>query len=425
MIDIKLLRSNPELIETSVRNRGGDIDIRSIMDLDAKRREIVFELDQIKQKRNENSALVGKGKIEPEEKKALIEETRQLGEQIKEKNNTVKEIEERIEAFLLEIPNVLHESTPIGASEDENVEQYTWGDIPNFDFEPQHHADLAENLGIMDSARGVKLAHARFTLLQKEGALLERALASFMLDLHTREHGFIEVLPPFLVNSETITGTGQLPKFEVDLFKTTEGLYLIPTAEVPLTGIYANEILKEEKLPCYFTAFTPCFRSEAGSYGKDTKGYIRQHQFNKVELVKIVHPDSSYDELESLVRQAEEVLKRLELPYRVISLCSGDIGFAAAKCYDIEVWVPSENKYREISSCSNCTDFQARRSNIRFKPKEGGKTQFVHTLNGSGMAVGRTLVAILENYQNEDGSITVPKALVPYAGGLTKISNTT
>ncbi len=423
MIDIKALRNNPELVVTSVKNRGGEIDIVTISNLDQKRREIVFELDQIKQKRNENSAVIGKGNVDPDEKIKLIEETRNLGETIKEKNASVKEIEDEINAIAMGIPNILHESTPIGLSEDDNIEVYTWGEIPSFDFEVKHHLDIAENLGIMDTARGVKLAHSRFTLVKKAGALLERALANFMLDLHVSEHGFMEILPPLLVNTETITGTGQLPKFEVDLFKTTEGLYLIPTAEVPLTGIYANEILKEQDLPYYFTAFTPCFRSEAGSYGKDTKGYIRQHQFNKVELVKIVHPDSSYDELESLVRQAEEVLKRLELPFRVISLCSGDIGFSAAKCYDIEVWIPSENKYREISSCSNCTDFQARRSNIRFKPKEGGKTQFVHTLNGSGMAVGRTVVAILENYQNKDGSVTVPKALIPYMGGLTEISN--
>lgn len=425
MIDLKLLRNNPEVVAVSVKNRGGEIDLDAVANLDAKRREIVFELDQVKQKRNENSGLVGKGKLEADEKQKLIEETRNLGETIKVKNAEVKEIEDQISEIAMGIPNILHESVPIGPSEDDNVEQYTWGDIPSFDFEVKHHLDIAENIGIMDSARGVKLAHSRFTLVKQAGAMLERALANFMLDLQIKEHGYTEILPPLLVNTETITGTGQLPKFEVDLFKTTDGLYLIPTAEVPLTGIYGNEIIKEEELPYYFTAYTPCFRSEAGSYGKDTKGYIRQHQFNKVELVKIVHPDKSYDELESLVKQAEEVLKRLELPFRVVALCSGDIGFAAAKCYDIEVWIPSEDKYREISSCSNCTDFQARRSNIRFKPKEGGKTQFVHTLNGSGMAVGRTVVAILENYQNEDGSVTIPKALVPYMGGLTEISNKT
>ncbi len=422
MIDIKLLRNDPELVETSIKNRGGEINVQAILDLDQKKRELVFELDQIKQKRNENSAQIGKGKLDPEEKQRLIEETRNLGDKIKENNEQAKSLEEEIESILMTIPNVLHESTPVGLSEDENVEQYTWGETPTFDFEPKHHADLAENLNILDSTRGVKLAHSRFTLVKGAGAQLERALMNFMLDMHTKEFGFTEILPPLLVNTQTMTGTGQLPKFEEDLFKTTEGLYLIPTAEVPLTNIYSNEIIKEGDLPHYLTAFTPCFRSEAGSYGKDTKGYIRQHQFNKVELVKLVHPDNSFDELESLVKQAEEVLKRLELPFKVIALCSGDIGFSASKCYDIEVWVPSENKYREISSCSNCTEFQARRANIRFKPKEGGKTRFVHTLNGSGMAIGRTLVAILENYQQEDGSVVIPKALVPYMGGLTKIS---
>ncbi len=422
MIDIKLLRSEPELIKTSIKNRGGDIDLDQLLDLDKQRREIIFELDQIKQKRNENSSLIGKGNLEAEAKKALIEETRNLGEVIKEKNAKTKELEDEIDAIAMGIPNLLHDSTPIGKSEDDNKEVHTWGDIPVFDFEHKHHADLAEKLDVLDFVRGVKLAHSRFTLVKGIGARLERALANFMLDIHTGEFGYTEMIPPVLVNTQTITGTGQLPKFEEDLFRTTEGLYLIPTSEVPLTGVFGNEIVKEESLPHYFTAFTPCFRSEAGSYGKDTKGYIRQHQFNKVELVKIVHPEKSFEELESLLKQAEEVLKRLELPYRVVSLCSGDIGFSAAKCYDIEVWIPSEHKYREISSCSNCTDFQARRSNIRFKPAEGGKTRFVHTLNGSGMAIGRTVVAILENYQNEDGSVTIPKELVPYMGGLTKIS---
>lgn len=425
MIDIKLLRTDPGVIENSVKNRGGDINIAQLLELDQRRRTIVFELDQVKQKRNENSDRIGKGQLEPKLKEVLVNETRALGEEIKQKSAAVKAIEDEIDQAALVIPNILHESTPIGKSEAENVVKYSWGEIPAFPFAHKHHADLAEKLDIMDSARGVKLAHSRFTLVKKAGALLERALMNFMLDLHTKEHGYTEILPPLLVNAQTITGTGQLPKFEIDLFKTTAGLYLIPTAEVPLTGIYSNEILKEEDLPYYFTAFTPCFRSEAGSYGKDTKGYIRQHQFNKVELVKIVHPATSYDELESLVKQAEEVLKRLELPFRVIALCSGDIGFSAAKCYDIEVWLPSENRYREISSCSNCTDFQARRSNIRFKPKDGGKPQFVHTLNGSGMAVGRTVVAILENYQKEDGSVAIPKALIPYMGGLTEISNRT
>lgn len=423
MIDIKVLRNNPDAVRRSLDGRQADVDIERILEIDEKRRETVFRVDQIKQKRNANSTKIGKGKIDPDEKQALIEETRNLGEEIKSMNTQVKEYDDLLEFMMLEIPNIIHESTPVGTSEDDNIENYRVGDLPEFSFAPKHHADIAADLNILDSPRGVKLAQSRFTLVRGAGALMERALLNFMLDIHTSEHGYTEVLPPLLVNSQTLVGTGQLPKFEEDLFKTTEGLYLIPTAEAPLTNIYADEIVKEEQLPFYFTAYTPCFRSEAGSYGKDTKGYIRQHQFNKVEMVKIVHPDSSYDELESLLKQAEEILKRLELPYRVISLCSGDIGFSAAKCYDIEVWIPSEDRYREISSCSNCTDFQARRANIRFKPKVGGKTQFVHTLNGSGLAVGRTLVAILENYQQEDGSVQIPKALVPYMGGLTEISN--
>ncbi|MCP4755226.1 MAG: serine--tRNA ligase, partial [Proteobacteria bacterium] len=354
-------------------------------------------------------------------KARLIETTRELGEKIKTGDARIRELEETIHQRMLTIPNILHESTPLGASEDDNVENFRRGELPEFDFAPKHHADLADDLDILDSVRGVKLAHSRFTLVKGAAARLERALVNFMMDLHTSEFGFQEILPPLLVNGKCMTGAGQLPKFEEDLFKTTEGLYLIPTAEVPLTNIYNDEILKEDQLPIYYAAFTPCFRSEAGSYGKDTKGYIRQHQFNKVELVKFTHPERSYEELELLLKSAEEVLLRLELPYRVISLCSADIGFNAAKCYDIEVWIPSEDRYREISSCSNCTDFQARRANIRFKPKEGGKTQFVHTLNGSGLAVGRTLVAILENRQLADGSVEIPEVLIPYMGGLTKI----
>ena len=423
MIDFKLIRDNPDLIHKSMKNRGVEIDLGQVIELDQKRREIVHEVDQYKQTRNENSGKIGKGKLESGEKALLIEKTRELGEKIKTGDSKIREIEEKINILALTIPNLLHESTPVGDSEDDNVENYKSGSPPEFDFVPKHHADLAEALDILDSPRGVKLAHSRFTIVKGAGALLERALMNFMLDIHTKEHGYQEMLPPLLVNSESMRGTGQLPKFEEDLFKTTEGLYLIPSAEVPLTNVYQNEIVKEEQLPIYLTAYTPCFRSEAGSYGKDTKGYIRQHQFNKVELVKFTHPAKSYKELESLLKQAELILKRLELPYRTISLCSGDIGFSAAKCYDIEVWLPSENRYREISSCSNCADFQARRANIRFKPKEGGKSRFVHTLNGSGLAIGRTLVAILENYQQADGKIKIPEVLVPYMGGLTEITN--
>lgn len=424
MIDIKLLRENPEIVKTSLKNRGSNVDVDKIIELDQKRREILGGLDTLKMKRNENSSKIGNKEITQEERQILIETTRKLGEEIKEGNAGLKVVEDQISSNILTVPNILHESTPFGADEDENVEVRKWGEPTVLGFEAQHHADIGDQLGILDTPRGVKLAQSRFTLLRDAGARLERALINFMLDTHTQEHGYTEVFPPLLVNSKSMTGTGQLPKFEEDLFKTTEGLYMIPSAEVPVTNIHSDEILKEEDLPIYYTAFTPCFRSEAGSYGKDTKGYIRQHQFNKVEMVKFSHPDTSWDELEKIVGNAEAILQKLELPYRVITLCSGDIGFSAAKCYDIEVWLPSENKYREISSCSNCTDFQARRANIKFRPKEGGKPQFVHTLNGSGLAVGRTLVAILENYQQADGSVKVPKVLIPYMGGLTKIELT-
>lgn len=421
MIDIKKLRSETDEIKQSLANRKAEVNIDSIVAKDQQRRDLLFELDQLKQKRNENSSKIAKTKLEPEEKQLLIQETRSLGDQIKSGDVKLREIEENLNSTMLTIPNILDGSTPKGESEDDNIEVKKWGEIPKFEFKPKHHADLAVELDILDFVRGVKLAHSRFTLVKKAGAQLERALINFMLDIHVNEHGFQEILPPLLVNTKSMTGAGQLPKFEEDLFKTTEGLYLIPTSEVPLTNIHQDEILNEEDLPLYYTAYTPNFRSEAGSYGKDTKGYVRQHQFNKVEMVKFTHPNSSFDELEKLVSCAEVVLQRLELPYRVITLCSADIGFSAAKCYDLEVWIPSEDKYREISSCSNCTDFQARRANIRFKPTDGGKTQFVHTLNGSGVAVGRTVVAIIENYQQEDGTITVPKALVPYMNGLTKI----
>lgn len=421
MIDIKILRNHPDQVSATLKNRKAKVDLQKILDLDSERNEIIFKLDQVKQQRNENSGRIGKGKVTLEEKKDLIEETRRLGDEIKVGDARLRELADEIHSKMLTIPNLLHESTPLGQSEEDNPENYRWGELPVFDFPIKHHADLGEQLDILDAPRGVKIAHSRFTLVKGAAAQLERALMNFMLDIHTEIHGFEEVIPPLLINSQCLTGTGQLPKFEEDLFKTTEGLYLLPTAEVPLTNIYREEILKEEDLPIYLTAHTPCFRSEAGSYGKDTKGYIRQHQFNKVELVKLTHPDKSDDELELLLKNATEILERLELPHRVISLCSADIGFSAAKCYDIEVWVPSEDKYREISSCSNCTDFQARRANIRFKPKDGGKSKFVHTLNGSALAIGRTVVAILENNQMSDGSVKTPEVLIPYMRGLTKI----
>ena len=380
-----------------------------------------MELEALQAERNENSAKVGKKLVEGAARETLIQRTKEVSTRIKELETDLARAEEEIANGILLIPNLLSDSTPIGKSELENPVIRVWGTPRTFDFEPRHHADLGEALDILDAPRGVKLAQSRFTLVKGAGAKLERALINFMLDLHTTQHGYKEFQPPYLVNAQAMQGTGQLPKFEADLFKTTEGLYLIPSAEVPVTNIHQDEVLNEADLPLYYTAFSPCFRSEAGSYGKDTKGYIRQHQFNKVELVKFSHPDTSFAELETLVNHAERVLQLLELPYRVIALCSGDLGFSAAKCYDIEVWLPAEGRYREISSCSNCTDFQARRAKIRFKPANGGKPRLVHTLNGSGLAVGRTLVAILENYQQADGSVIIPTVLQPYFGGLTKI----
>ncbi len=421
MIDAKILRETPEIISASLKKRGSDIDLAPLQAMDVKRRELLVQAEALKGERNENSSKIGKKLVEGDERQALIDRTKEIGGTIKALEAQVNELEENLETALLPIPNILDDSTPEGKSEDDNPEVRKWGTPREFDFEPKHHAEVGEALDVLDAPRGVKIAQSRFTLVKGAGALLERALINFMLNLHTIEHGYFEIQPPLLVNATAMTGTGQLPKFEEDLFKTTDGLYLIPSAEVPVTNIHQDEVVKESDLPIKYTAFTPCFRSEAGSYGRDTKGYIRQHQFNKVELVKFAHPDNSDAELEDLVGNAEKVLQLLELPYRVVQLCSGDIGFSAAKCYDIEVWIPSENKYREISSCSNCTDFQARRAKIRFKPEEGGKPRFVHTLNGSGLAVGRTLVAILENYQQADGSVEIPKVLQSYMGGLTSI----
>jgi len=342
--------------------------------------------------------------------------------EIKELDKELAEIDEKQVKFTYTIPNKLHDTTPVGESEDDNVEIRKWGEPRKFDFTPKSHDELGVNLGILDFERGSKLAGSRFTVYKRQAARLERALINFMLDTHTSEHGFEEILTPQMAKREIMTGTGQLPKFEDDMYKIEgEELFLIPTAEVTLTNLHNGEILDEEELPKYYCGFTACYRKEAGSGGKDLKGIIRQHQFNKVEMVKIVHPDTSYDELEKMVSNAEKILQKLELPYRVIALCSGDIGFSAAKTYDIEVWVPSQDKYREISSCSNTEDFQARRAMIKYRAKENGKSYFVHTLNGSGLAVGRTLLAIMENYQQEDGSIKVPEVLVPYIGGLTVI----
>jgi seryl-tRNA synthetase len=422
MLDIKLIRSNPEKVKEALEKRKEKINLDEILELDQKRRELLSETDSLKEKRNTVSEEIGKLKREKTDAQEKILAMREVSTKIKELDTQMKEIEEKINNVLLEIPNLPHESVPVGEDEKDSVEVRKWGEPREFDFTPLPHWDIGEALNILDFERGAKVASARFTVLKGMAAKLERALINFMLDLHTNEHGYKEIFPPFLVNSETMTGTGQLPKFESDLFKCENGLYLVPTAEVPLTNLHRQEILNDDDLPLYYAAYTACFRKEAGSYGKDVRGLIRQHQFNKVELVKICRPEDSYQELETLTINAEEVLKRLEIPYRVIVLCTGDMGFSAAKTYDIEVWLPAQGRYREISSCSNCEDFQARRAMIRYRSKEKEKVNFVHTLNGSGLAVGRTLIAILENYQQKDGSVVIPDVLRPYVGGLEKIT---
>lgn len=422
MLDIKLIRSNPEKVKEALKKRREEINIEEILTLDQKRRELLLEAGTLKEKRNTVSEEIGKLKREKKDAQEKILAMKEVSIKIKELDTQVKEVEEEISKILLEIPNIPHESVPVGKDEKDNIEIRRWGELPKFDFTPLPHWDIGEALDILDFEQGAKVASARFTVLKGMGAQLERALINFMLDLHTKEHNYKEIFPPFLVNTETMTGTGQLPKFESDLFKCENGLYLVPTAEVPLTNLHRQEILNDDELPLYYTAYTACFRKEAGSYGKDVRGLIRQHQFNKVELVKICRPEDSYDELETLTQNAEEVLKRLELPYRVIVLCTGDMGFSAAKTYDVEVWLPAQGRYREISSCSDCEDFQARRAMIRYRSREKEKVNFVHTLNGSGLAIGRTLVAILENYQQKDGSVIIPEALRPYMGGVEKIT---
>ncbi|RUM45228.1 MAG: serine--tRNA ligase [Desulfurobacterium sp.] len=418
MIDIKLVRRETERVKEllSRRDEAYVAKIDELLAVDSERRALITEVEELKSKRNSYSKEIGKlfkeGKRE--EGLKLKEEVERLSERIISLEKELAEVEKKFERLILSIPNLPHPSVPIGEDEEDNVVVRYWGEKPEFSFEPLPHWDIAKELDILDFERATKLAGSRFVIYKKWGAKLERALINFMLDLHTREHGYEEVIPPFLVNTKTMTGTGQLPKFEEDLYRIKdEDLWLIPTAEVPLTNIHAGEILPEKELPKYYTAYTPCFRKEAGSHGKDVRGIMRLHQFNKVELVKIVHPDTSYEELEKLVKEAEKVLQLLGLHYRVVELCTGDLGFSAAKTYDIEVWIPSQKRYREISSCSNCEDFQARRAKIRFRDKDG-KVRLVHTLNGSGLAVGRTVIAVLEQYQQEDGSVVIPEALRDY-----------
>ncbi len=425
MLDIKFIRENPEFVKQRLSTRGEEYPIDEILELDSKRRSFIKEVEDLRHQRKELSEKIGKLKREGKEQAAqeIASKVKAISQELKDKEALLKEVEEKLQDLLARIPNIPHESVPIGKDETENVVVKRWGDLPEFDFEPRPHWEIGEKLGILDFARAAKVTGSRFVVYWREGALLERALIQFMLDLHIKKHGYTEVLPPFIVNETTLFGTAQLPKFKEDLFKLEDwDYYLIPTAEVPVTNLHRDEILPEDALPLYYTAYTPCFRSEAGSYGRDIRGIIRQHQFNKVELVKIVKPENSYEELEKLLLDAEEVLQLLGLPYRVVVLCTGDLGFAAAKTYDIEVWAPGQKRFVEISSCSNCEDFQARRANIRYRPKKGGKPRFVHTLNGSGLAVGRTLMAILENYQREDGSVVIPEVLRSYTGGLEVIS---
>lgn len=419
MLDLKRIREHTEEIERRLQSRDASISLAHFRELDKRRRNIIREVEGLKNKRNKVSEEIGKLRREGETADGKVTEMREVSARIKELDKALKETQAGLEEILMNLPNTPHESVPMGETDDDNVEVRRVGTPREFPFEPKAHWDIGEDLEILDFGRAAKLAGSRFVLYKGAGALLERALINFMLDLHTTEHGYTEILPPFMVNRKTMTGTGQLPKFEDDLFKI-DGWdhFLIPTAEVPVTNIFADEIIDGNLLPIYYAAYTPCFRKEAGSAGKDTRGLIRQHQFNKVELVKFTTPESSYDELESLLTNAEEVLQKLKLPYRVVVLCTGDLGFSSAKTYDIEVWMPQQKVYREISSCSNFEDFQARRAGIRFRRKPGAKAELVHTLNGSGLAVGRTTAAILENYQQEDGSVIIPDVLRPYMGGM-------
>jgi len=428
MLDPAYIRDHMGEVRTGLRNRGLDVDklLEDVATLETARRRLIPEIEGLKRQQNASGDEIARARRQGKEKDALaLQEAGKLrATQIKQLGFQLDSVEHQREVALMQLPNVPHASVPVGKTADDNVEVRRHGAPREFDFAPQPHWEIGTALGIIDFERATKISGARFSVLSGAGARLERALINFMLDLHTRDHGYREMEPPFMVKSAALTGTGQLPKFEQDLFKIAGDwdLYLVPTAEVPLTNLHGDEIVDGRELPIKYTAYTPCFRSEAGSYGQDVRGLIRQHQFDKVELVKLTTPETSYDELESLTANAEEVLKRLELPYRTMLLCTGDMGFASAKTYDIEVWLPSQKAYREISSCTNCEAFQARRASIKFRPGGGGRADHVHTLNGSGLAVGRTLIAILENYQQKDGSVTVPTALRPYLDGRETIS---
>ena len=429
MLDLKLIREQPDAVAERLARRGAGATalIKELLTADTTRRRLVKEAEDLKAQRNRASEAIGQAKRRGEDASTEQARMREVGDRIKALDGEVKTVDEEIARLLLQLPNLPHPSVPIGAGSEDNPEIRQWGEPRKFAFTPKPHEEIGEALGLLDFERATKIAKSRFTVLWGAAARLERALTAFMLDLHTREHAYTEVWVPHLVSGATMLGVGQLPKFEEQLFKTVEPddnrtLYLIPTAEVPVTALHTQEFLPEATLPRRYVAFTPCYRREAGTYGQDTKGMIRQHQFDKVELVKVTTPAQSYDELESMTRNAEEVLRRLELPYRVVELCTGDMGQAAAKTYDLEVWLPGQGKYREISSCSNCETYQARRSEIRYRPIGGGKADYCHTLNGSGLAVGRTLIAVLENYQNADGTVTIPAALRPYMDGLERLT---
>ena len=422
MLDLKFVRENIDAVKKSLETRGMKLDLSDFIKLEEDRRKLIKESDELKYKKNITSGKVAKLKKEGKDAGKEIEENKEINEKIKSLDIEIENVENKILEVMLYIPNIPHESVPVGKGETGNVEIRKFGEPPKFDFAPLPHWDLGEMLGILDFERASRMSGARFVLYKGLGAKLERALINFMLDLHTKEHGYKEIIPPLLVSEKSMTGTGQLPKFREELYKCSDDdLYLIPTAEVSLTNIHREEILNANNLPLKYVAYTPCFRREAGTYGKDTRGIVRLHQFNKVELMKFTKPEDSFSELESLLKNAEEVLKRLKLHYRVVVLCTGELGFGASKTYDIEVWLPSINSYKEISSCGNFTDFQARRANIRFKREKSSRLEYTHTLNGSGLAVGRTFLAILENYQEKDGSIRIPEVLIPYMAGIEKI----
>ncbi len=417
MLDIKILRTEPERVKAALKSRNSDIDVDAIIKLDEERRSVLFKVEQLKSKQNEESKKIPQLKKEGKDVSGIFEEMKKLSDEIKSLDAEVREYDEKVQMAMLTIPNIPDESVPIGDSDADNVEIRKHLEPRKFDFEPKAHWDIGEGLDILDFERGAKISGARFTVYKGLGARLERAVIQFFLNTHTEESGYTEIFPPYMVNRASMTGTGQLPKFEEDAFKVSNnGYFMIPTAEVPVTNLHRDEILDGSKLPIKYAAYSACFRAEAGSAGRDTRGLIRQHQFNKVELVKFAKPEDSFAELESLTNDAEKLLQKLGIAYRVVCLSSGDLGFSSAKTYDIEVWMPSYNRYVEISSCSNFVDYQARRANIKFKNSPKDKAQLVHTLNGSGLAVGRTVAAILENYQNEDGSVTVPEVLRPYMG---------